>query len=257
MSGDMTAGRGGGLRSITGSIGHDRPSRRLEEGGDRCRRGGMDDSGRTGLVVGHRARPDGHRVLAGRHHHVASDRGDLRLRCPVSRTACCSDNTYLVDEPDLELRPDVSWPCRAGGPRSSSQGSRKPDDCEDVLVYVFVCTGDTAAFPARFPVRCADGEIYLFDGTVTAVCLDCDLELDARRGPRVWRSATRPRRRRRPKQRRRRRAPESTTTTTEAAGAAHQRGVEHHDDRSGRRRPRARSRRTTTTEPQTAAPPSP
>ena len=60
-------------------------------------------------------------------------------------------------------------------------GLVQPEGCPDEIAE-FPCVGGTATFRTRFPVRCPDAETYVFDATVTAVCLPCPLaELDALR----------------------------------------------------------------------------
>ena len=158
-------------------------------------------------------------------------------------TACCSDNSYLIDSVTLNCGPTCPG-AELAGP-IEFRGISKPEDCEDE-VYLFVCTGDeTATVPVRAPVRCGDGEIYLFDGTVTCVCQGCDLELAATPEGLVFSDETTT------TQMTEAEAPstsaESTTTTTEAAGAVYQRGVDHHDDRSAGTAVHERAESTTTT----------
>ncbi len=95
---------------------------------------------------------------------------------PGVSVACCSDNTYVVDSLSLECGPTCAGPAEVAG-LIEYPDIGKPEGCLDEVFY-FPCVDTRATFRARIPIRCPDGEIYLFDATVTAVCLDCDLELD-------------------------------------------------------------------------------
>ena len=67
-------------------------------------------------------------------------------------TACCSDNSYLIDSVTLNCGPTCPG-AELAGP-IEFRGTSKPEDCEDE-VYLFVCTGDeTATVPVTAPVRC-------------------------------------------------------------------------------------------------------
>ena len=90
---------------------------------------------------------------------------------------CCSDNSYLVDSVTVTCGVTCAGQAEVAGPIEFDDVG-KPDGCTDD-VFFFPCSGNRATFAARFPVRCPDGAIYLFVGTVTAECLPCDLELDA------------------------------------------------------------------------------
>ena len=96
---------------------------------------------------------------------------------PGPGNECCSATTWLVESLTVDCGPTCAGAAEVAG-LVEFPGISKPPACGDFPIYEFPCSGGTASFPVRFPVRCADGEIYLFDGTVTAVCLDCDLELD-------------------------------------------------------------------------------
>ena len=135
----------------------------------------------------------------------------------------------MVDSLTLDCGPTCPGPAEVAG-LIEYPDIGKPEGCLDE-VFFFPCAGTTATFSARIPVRCPDGQIYLFEGTVTAVCLDCDLELDARPAiapeSRVF-------------------SDETTTSTAEAEaphergapprdrsrGAVHEFGADHHGDRA-------------------------
>ena len=96
---------------------------------------------------------------------------------PGVGTECCSDNSYVVGSLTVTCGVTCAGPAEVAGLIEFDEVG-KPDGCSDD-VFFFPCSGTRATFAARFPVRCPDGAIYLFDGTVTAECLPCDLELDA------------------------------------------------------------------------------
>ena len=96
---------------------------------------------------------------------------------PSPGNDCCSATTWLVESVTVNCGPTCIGLAEVAG-LVEFPGISKPPSCGEFPVYEFPCSGGTASFPARFPVTCGDGQIYLFDGTVNAVCEPC-LELDA------------------------------------------------------------------------------
>jgi hypothetical protein len=94
---------------------------------------------------------------------------------PGPPNQCCSATTWLVDSLTVNCGPTCAGAAEVAG-LVEFPGISKPSACGEFPIYEFPCSGGTASFPARFPVRCADGQIYLFDGTVNAVCKPCLLE---------------------------------------------------------------------------------
>ena len=97
-------------------------------------------------------------------------------RCaPSVSVDCCSNNTYVVGSVSVDCGPTCAGRAEVAGV-IEFPGLDKPLDCLDE-VYVFPCSGGiTTPFAVRVPVRCPDGGIYAFDGTVNAVCEPCLLE---------------------------------------------------------------------------------
>lgn len=97
---------------------------------------------------------------------------------PVVSPSCCNDNTYFVESLDVDCGPTCAGPAARVGP-FAFPGVPRPADCPDGVAE-FPCAAGRATFRTVFPVRCPDGETYLFDATVTAVCLPCPVvQLDS------------------------------------------------------------------------------
>ncbi len=95
---------------------------------------------------------------------------------PDVSTECCSNNTYVVDSLTVDCGPTCAGPAEVAG-LIEYPDIGKPEGCLDE-VFFFPCAGGiTTPFRASIPIQCPDGQIYLFDGTVTAECLPCPLEL--------------------------------------------------------------------------------
>ncbi len=93
--------------------------------------------------------------------------------------SCCNDNTYFVQSLDVECGPTCAGPAVRVGPFEFPGLVPAPAECPDEIAE-FPCQAARATFRTTFPVRCPDGETYLFDATVTAVCQPCPpVELDS------------------------------------------------------------------------------
>ena len=216
MSGDMTAGReADSARSQDQSGAIDRrDALKKAARGRRC--GGVDDSGRTGRVVGHRARPDGDRLLTCCHHHGASDRGELRMRAR-SRQCLLQRHHLAGREPDRGLRPDVCWRCRGGGPRRVPRDLQAPG-----------CAGSSPSTSSRAPAARLRSRRGFRSGAPTGRSTCSTGRSPPCAWPVTWSWMYR-----------RRSSPRSGVQRRDhdvdgrSAGSAHERGAHHHDDRSG------------------------
>jgi hypothetical protein len=101
--------------------------------------------------------------------------GPICQCAPDVSSACCNDNSYVVGSLSLDCGPTCAGPAQVAG-LIEYPDTGKPEGCQDE-VFFFPCVGTLASFRARIPIRCPDGQIYLFEGTVTAECLPCNVAL--------------------------------------------------------------------------------